>query len=154
MAAADAPVKPKLREPELRAWRGLLRAHSSIVKALDAELEASHGMALTSYEVLARLAQAPGGRMRMCDLAESVLLSRSGLTRMVDRLGRDGLVSRGSCEHDARGSFAVITDAGIERFQNARVTHLEGIRRHFLGRFSSDELEQLNGFCARLAGAS
>jgi DNA-binding MarR family transcriptional regulator len=137
MAAADAPVKPKLREPELRAWRGLLRAHSSIVKALDAELEASHGMALTSYEVLARLAQAPGGRMRM-----------------VDRLGRDGLVSRGSCAHEARGSFAVITDAGIERFQNARVTHLEGIRRHFLGRFSSDELEQLNGFCARLAGAS
>jgi DNA-binding MarR family transcriptional regulator len=140
----------QLSEGELDAWRGLLRVHSSLVKALDAELEQAHGIALSSYEVLARLGKAQDGRLRMCELAESVLLSRSGLTRMVDRLERDGLVARGSCEDDARGAFAVITPAGRAELDAARATYLDGVRRHFVGSFSAGELEALSGFWDRL----
>ena len=117
---------------ELRAWRGLLRVHAKLVKALDAELEREHGLSLTTYEVLLYLNDADEGRLRMHDLAASVLLSRSGLTRLVDRLERDGFVERQACDSDARGSFAVITDAGREKLAAARATHLDGVRRHFL----------------------
>lgn len=150
MTTAVMADQPQLSDVELAAWRGLLRAHSSLVKALDAELEQAHGLALSSFEVLTRLDQASGGRMRMCELAESVLLSRSGLTRLVDRLERGGLVVRGSCEHDARGAFAVITAAGRSELEGARATHLDGVRRLFLGGFSAAELETLSGFWQRL----
>ena len=143
-----------LRAAELDAWRGLLRAHSALTKTLDAELEAEHALALSSYEVLLRLDAAEQRRMRMCDLAESVLLSRSGITRLVDRLERDGLVARDSCPADARGSFAVLTPAGALRLRSARATHIEGVRRHFLARFSAGELEVLAGLLVRLAGES
>src|SRR3954471_14702252 len=101
-----------LSERELRAWRGLLRAHTTLVKALDAELVAEHGLAVTSYEVLMYLADAPGAQMRMHDLASSVLLSRSGLTRLVDRLEREGLLTRKACESDPRGAYAVLPEDG------------------------------------------
>src|SRR5713101_3865659 len=91
------------------AWRGLLRTRASLVKRLDAELEHAHGLPMSSYEVLHHLAQASGGRMRMRDLAEQAQLSRSGLTRLVDRLERDGLLDRCSCVHDARGAYACLT---------------------------------------------
>jgi DNA-binding MarR family transcriptional regulator len=150
MATAVRTKEPQISDAELAAWRGLLRVHSSLVKALDAELEEAHGIALSSYEVLVRLGKAEAGRMRMCDLADSVLLSRSGLTRLVDRLERDGLVVRGTCEDDARGAFAVITPAGRAELEAARPTHRDGVRRHFLDRFSADELETLTGFWQRL----
>jgi DNA-binding MarR family transcriptional regulator len=144
-----APSAP-LSAAELDAWRALLRAHSALTKTLDAELEAEHALPLSSYEVLLRLDAAPERRMRMCDLAESVLLSRSGLTRLVDRLERDGLVARDSCTHDARGSFAVLSDAGALRLCSARATHIDGVRRHFLARFSPAELAALAELLARL----
>ena len=97
---------------ELRAWRGLLRAHACLAKRLDAELDRAHSLPMTSYEVLHHLDEATDGRMRMCDLAEQAQLSRSGLTRLVDRLERDGLLERCSCSHDARGSYACLTAAG------------------------------------------
>ncbi|HUB76330.1 MAG TPA: MarR family transcriptional regulator [Solirubrobacteraceae bacterium] len=153
MATAAARADRALSDPELAAWRGLLRSHSALVKTLDAELEATHGLALTAYEVLHHLARADRGRLRMRELAESVLLSRSGLTRMVDRLERDGLVVRGLCEQDARGSFAVLTDAGRELYRRARPTHLAGVRRHFVDRFSAGELAQLTRFWQRLEEA-
>ena len=134
-----------LNDTELRAWRGLLRTHAMLVKRLDAELEAAHGLALTTYEVLLHLAHADGGKMRMCDIAESVLLSRSGLTRLVDRLERDGLVERVSCADDARGAFAQLTETGRAKLTEARGTHLDGVRQHFLGHFSPDELAVLGG---------
>ncbi|MEA2300999.1 MAG: hypothetical protein QOE44_1534, partial [Solirubrobacteraceae bacterium] len=90
-----------LSRRELGAWRGLLRVHAHLVKALDSELEQVHGLQLISYEVLLYLDQADDARMRMCDLASCVLLSRSGLTRLIDRLEREGLVARHSCEQDA-----------------------------------------------------
>src|ERR671931_1476770 len=122
------PETRQLDERELRAWRGMLRAHAALTKALDAELDAAHDLPLTSYEVLLYLEDAEGGRMRMRDLAESVLLSRSGLTRLADRLERDGLLRRESCASDARGAYAVITPAGLTKLAEARATHLAGVR--------------------------
>jgi DNA-binding MarR family transcriptional regulator len=137
-----------------RAWRGLLRAHACLSKRLDAALDHAHGLPLTSYEVLDRLADSNGGRMRMCDLAEQAQLSRSGLTRLVDRLEREQLLERCSCAHDARGSFACLTDAGRERLAEARVTHLAVVREQFFSRFSEVELSLLADMCQRVAPCS
>lgn len=140
-----------LSEGELRAWRGLLRAHACLAKRLDAELEREHGLPMTSYEVLHHLDDMGVGRMRMCDLAEQAQLSRSGLTRLVDRLERDGLLERCSCEHDARGSYACLTDTGRERLKEARGTHLAVVREHFFSRFSEHELSALADMWERIA---
>jgi DNA-binding MarR family transcriptional regulator len=139
----DTTTISRLDARELRAWRGLLRVHAQLSKALDAQLEAAHGLQLTSYEVLMYLSDADGGRMRMNDLAASVLLSRSGLTRLVDRLERDGYLERCSCAHDARGAFAVLTPAGREKLEAARVTHLAGVRELFLSHFTAEEQDVL-----------
>lgn len=141
----------ELSEQELRAWRGLLRAHASLAKRLDAELEERHGLPMTSYEVLHRLAGAEMGRMRMCDLAEQAQMSRSGLTRLVDRLESDGLLERCSCEHDARGAYACLTAAGEARLCEARSTHRAVVREHFLSRFSEQELSSLAELWERIA---
>jgi DNA-binding MarR family transcriptional regulator len=133
----------RLDRDELAAWRGMLRVHSDMTRVLDAELTHRHGLPLTSYEVLLFLADSPDGRMRMSELADSVLLSRSGLTRLVDRLERDGLLEREQCEEDARGYFAAITDRGRALFTEARRTHLAGVRERFLSRFSRDDLQTL-----------
>jgi len=139
---------------ELRAWRGLLRAHACLAKRLDAELERAHRLPMTSYEVLHHLQEASDERMRMCDLAEQAQLSRSGLTRMVDRLAREGLLERCSCEHDARGAYACLTERGRERLEAARVTHLAVVREHFFSRFSEAELELLADMWDRIAPCS
>ena len=136
-----APVL--LTREELAAWRGLLRVHASMTKALDAELVREHGLSLSSYEVLLFLADSPDGRLRMSELADGVLLSRSGLTRLVDRMEADGLLRRERCEDDARGYNALITDEGRELFQLARRTHLDGVRERFLSRLTPDELRKL-----------
>jgi DNA-binding MarR family transcriptional regulator len=139
-----------LSEEELAAWRGMLRAHAELTKELDAQLAQEHKLPLSSYEVLLYLADAPGGRMRMAELAESVLLSRSGLTRLVDRLEREGLLKRERCESDARGYFAEITPKGRRLFDAARRTHLDGVRALFLSRFSRDELRALGALWQKL----
>ena len=139
--SAEAPAL--LDRAELGAWRGLLRVHSRMTKALDAELIAEHGISLSSYEVLLFLADAPDGQLRMSELADGVLLSRSGLTRLVDRMERDGLLRRERCEDDARGFNALITAEGRDLFQSARRTHLDGVRELFLSHLSADELRTL-----------
>jgi DNA-binding MarR family transcriptional regulator len=151
---AIAAEQPSLDERELAAWRGMLRSHAVLVKRLDGELEAAHGLALTSYEVLLHLSGAEGRRMRMCDIADSVLLSRSGLTRLIDRLERDELVERVSCDSDARGAFAQLTPAGMTTFLAAQRTHLEGVRRHFLSHFTAPELELLGDAWQRVGGTA
>ena len=133
----------QLDDRELRAWRGMLRAHAALTKALDADLDAAHGLPLSSYEVLLYLNDAEDRRMRMRDLAASVILSRSGLTRLADRLEREGLIRRESCVSDARGAYAVLTPAGAEMLAVARATHLAGVRSLFLQHFSDDELDVL-----------
>ena len=154
---ATAPASPadslRLDEQELRAWRGLLRTYARLTKALDAELEDIHGLPLSSYEVLMYIADSPDEKMRMHDLASSILLSRSGLTRLVDRLERDGLLSRASCSSDARGSFACLTPEGRKVLDAARATHLAGVRAMFLSHFTPAEQEQLGSFWDRTAAA-
>jgi DNA-binding MarR family transcriptional regulator len=151
MASISTEIRP-LDEVELRAWRGLLRTHALLVKRLDADLESAHGLPLTSYEVLLHLAKAEGCKMRMCDVAESVLLSRSGLTRLIDRLERDGYVERVSCPDDARGAFARLTPAGRAKLEAASTTHLEGIRQHFLAHFDASELTLMASAWERITG--
>jgi DNA-binding MarR family transcriptional regulator len=154
-APGDVPPLRELSKTELGAWRGLLRVHSALVKALDAELLAAHGLPLTSYEVLINLQAAPGRRRRMAELADGVLLSRSGTTRLVDRLERDGLLERDTCDSDGRGCFAVLTARGEEVLQRARATHLEGVRERFLRHFADDELDQMATWWERaLPGAA
>jgi DNA-binding MarR family transcriptional regulator len=148
-AAADA-----FGAAELQAWRGLLRVHASLLKALDAELEAAHGLPLTSFEVLIQLAEAPDQRRRMCDLADSVQLSRSGMSRLVDRLERDGLIERCSCTVDARGAYACLTKAGRARLEAAGPTHLAAVRDRFLSRFDEAELTQLAAWFQRVLPSS
>jgi DNA-binding MarR family transcriptional regulator len=137
---------------ELAAWRGFLRAHGALTRALDAELVEAHDLPLTSYEVLLHLYDAPEGQMRMSELAEAVLLSRSGLTRLADRLELAGLIERRDCPSDARGLLAVITDEGRRLFRRAGRTHVEGVRRRFLDRLTSEEQRSLADVWERLLG--
>jgi DNA-binding MarR family transcriptional regulator len=140
-----APPRPdaRLAPRELAAWRGLLRVHAALVRRLDAELQEAHGLPLSSYEVLMLLADAPEGRLRMFELADGVLLSLSGMTRLVDRLTREGLVRRERCADDRRGAFAVITPAGRAKVGAARPTHLAGVRRMFLDPLPDPALDDL-----------
>jgi DNA-binding MarR family transcriptional regulator len=143
---ASAELDPR----ELAAWRGMLRVHAALVKALDAELVAEHDLPLSSYEVLITLQAAPGHRCRMAELADRVLLSRSGMTRLVDRLEREGLLERDTCSSDGRGCFAVLTPAGDELLARARPTHLNGVRERFLRHFGDDELSAMAAWWDRL----
>jgi DNA-binding MarR family transcriptional regulator len=150
MAERTATGAGLLSKRELAAWRGFLRVHAALTRELDAQLIAAHGLPLSSYEVLLTVADAPDERMRMSEIADSVLLSRSGVTRLVDRLEREGLVERIPCEDDARGQYAVLTRRGREAFDAARRTHLSGVRQRFLERVESDELEGMAGFWERI----
>jgi DNA-binding MarR family transcriptional regulator len=132
-----------LDELEQRAWRSLLAAHRRLLQRLDAELEAAQGMSVADYGVLVELSEAPEGSMRMSDLAERLLLSPSGLTRRLDTLVDSGLVARVRCRTDRRGSFAVLTDAGRARLEQAAPDHVAQVRRHFVERLSRAQLQQL-----------
>lgn len=135
---------------ELDAWRSFLRAHAHVTRVLEAELVAEHDLALPSYEVLMHLADAPGRRLRMTELADRVLLSRSGLTRLVDRLEKEGLVERASCPNDARGTHAVLSEAGVARLQTAAPTHLRGVVEHVTSKLSAVEVAQLAALMHKL----
>jgi DNA-binding MarR family transcriptional regulator len=147
----QAPVKSiDLTPADLAVWRGFLRVHAAIVRELDADLQAAHGLPLSSYEVLLSLAAAPERRLRMIELAEALIVSQSGVTRLVDRLERSGLVRRERCPTDARGLFAVLTDAGLAALAEARPTHLGGVRRLFLDRLETGDREGLAATWERL----
>lgn len=137
----------------MRAWRELLRAHARVTRILEAELEQAHRLPLASYDVLVQLAEAPGRALRMSELAQAVLLSRSGLTRLVDRLEREGLVVRESCPSDARGTLAVLTPAGLDRLRAASGTHLTGVARHVLAKYTPSEQDVLAELLGRLGGS-
>jgi DNA-binding MarR family transcriptional regulator len=141
----------ELGEDELPAWRGFLRTHAHLTRELDADLRETHSLSLSAYDVLVQLSSASNHMMRMSDLAESVVLTPSGLTRLVDRLCREGLVEREECSDDARGSFAVLTELGARRFAEARPTHLDGVRRLFLSQFSPQELRRMGEAWERVA---
>ncbi len=143
-------VQEGLSSAELSTWRTFLRAHATVTRQLEAELIAEHELPLPSYDVLVQLSEAPERRLRMTELATRVLLSRSGLTRLADRLERDGLIRRAACPSDARGTLAVLTDAGLARLEQAWPTHRRGVAEHVTGRLSPDEVVQLGALLGKL----
>ncbi len=128
-----------------------MRAHGTLVRRLDEDLRTTHGLTLSSYEVLLFLAWSPDRRMRMGDLAGRVLITLSGVTRLIGRLEREGLVRRERSPEDGRGSYAVLTEAGLLRLREAHPTHLAGVRRLFLRHFNDEELETLAGLWDRVS---
>jgi DNA-binding MarR family transcriptional regulator len=147
------PVSGISDEPGIGAWRTFLQAHARITRRLDEELQAAHGLSLAEYDALLQIAHSPGRRVRMNVLANRVLLSRSGITRLVDRLEADGSVERMACSTDARGQEAVLTRAGLDRLRTASTTHLDGVRTYFLERFDASELDSIERSLGRVAGA-
>lgn len=147
---AHAPVStpsPGADDPRLGAWRSFIHAHARLLRRLDEELQAEHGLSLAEYDALVQLVNAPGRRLRMSVLAERVLLSRSGITRLVDRLVASGMVERSACVTDARGAEAALTDRGLARLRDASGTHLAGVQRYFLGLLSDDDRDVIERGC-------
>jgi DNA-binding MarR family transcriptional regulator len=134
----------------LEAWVSFIRSHAAITRELSAQLQREHGLTLNDYEVLLHLSHAEGGRMRRIDLAQRVLLTASGITRLLDGLERAGYVCKETCPSDARVSYAKLTDEGRAKFDAARVTHLRGIDELFLTRYSGSELATLAELLSRL----
>jgi DNA-binding MarR family transcriptional regulator len=142
----------QLDERELAAWRGMLFAYRNLTTAIDERLEREHGLSLSSYEVLLLLSQAPKHSLRMGNLADRILLSRSGLTRLVDRMVARGLVERHTCSDDRRGTYARLTEAGAAKFREAQPTNLAATREQFLSRLEATDLESLASIWEKLDG--
>ncbi len=149
----DATAPAGLEGAALRAWRSYLASHAAVLRGLDAELVATHGLTTRDYEVLLYLAQAPERRLAMSALAESTMLTRSGITRLIDGLVQSKLIERVSCPSDARVSYARLTDLGYEKIRDAGTSHAAGIHRMFLAHFSEEEIAQLATLLSRLPGA-
>ena len=136
---------------EVQAFIHFVRAHASVVRGLDRELVADHGLTISEYEVLLLLSRAPERSLRGVDLAREVRLSPSGITRLVDRLAKAGLIGKRACETDARARYAVLTDAGLEKLEQAAPQHLETVERLLADRLDEDELATLNDLLGRLS---
>jgi len=132
------------------AFVALVRAHATVTRQLNAQLAADHSLTISDFEVLLRLAQAPDRRLRRVDLAQQVVLTPSGITRLLDGLERQGWVDRASCSEDRRVVYAVITEAGLTKLQEARSTHVPQIEEHFARRLPREELASLVGLLGRL----
>jgi DNA-binding MarR family transcriptional regulator len=154
MVSANMTEPMTRHDPRLAAWRTFLRAHARVVRALESELQAEQDLALTDYDVLVQLSAADDRRLRMSELADRLLLSRSGATRLVDRLVAEGLVERVMCDSDRRGQWASLTDAGYRRLRAASPAHLRGVAEHFLDRLDADELVKLEAMLEKVASQS
>jgi DNA-binding MarR family transcriptional regulator len=146
-ARDDGPIVPSR---QMDAWRAFLTAHARITDELARELKERLGLPLTWYDVLVQLSEAEDHRLRMQELAGRVLLSKSGLTRLIDRMEREGLVRRYPCEDDRRGTWAQMTDAGYTVIKRSAPTHLQGIREHFADVVTDDEAEVLSAALRRV----
>ena len=146
----SAPTPTGLTRAVPRAWVALLRAHATLTREMDANLQAEHQLTINDYEVLLALARAPERKMRRVDLAGQVLLTQSGITRLLQGLERAGLVERADCPTDGRVVYAQLTRDGYERLREASRTHLDDIRSLFAARFSGDELESLDALLGRV----
>jgi DNA-binding MarR family transcriptional regulator len=143
---------PELTEEQFDAWKAFLRAQAELIRTLDQELESERGMPITFFDVLAQLSNA-GGQLRMSELADAVLLSRSGVTRLVDRMVRTGLVRREQCETDRRASYATITPEGKRALKRAMPVHMRGIEEHFGRHLSCDEAKTLAAALGRMVSS-
>lgn len=137
-------------ESEVRTWIRFLATHAAITRELEARLMGTHGLTLSDYDVLVQLARSPEHRLRNIELAKAVVLTRSGVTRLVDGLEKDGLVKRCACADDKRGSFVQITDDGVARLRAAAATHIEGIRELFLEKLGEDGRAQMDELLGKL----
>ena len=146
------PLSP--HDARLAPWRAFLEAHTRVSRRLDEELRAEHDLSLAEYDTLLTIAWAPDRRIRMRTLADSVMLSKSGVTRLIDRLVADGLVERSACLADARGAEAVLTPTGLDRLRAAATTHMRGIDRHFLEAVDAADLPVIERAMRVLADAA
>jgi DNA-binding MarR family transcriptional regulator len=137
----------------LDSWVRLLRGHASVTRAISAQLVAEHGLTINDYEALLHLAKAEDGRMRRVDLAERLILTASGVTRLLDGLEAAGLVERASCASDRRVTYAVLTETGRTKLRESSKSHIADVRTFFEERYSGDELQQLAELLGRLPGA-
>lgn len=151
MAAPTTHDALRATDWRVGVWRSFLRAHAGVLRELEQELTTEADLPLSWYDVLLQLAEAPQGRLRMSELADRVLLSRSGLTRLVDRLQHHGLVRRERSPDDLRGTYTVLTDVGFARLRSAAPVHLRGIDRHWVAKFTDEELLQLGELLGRLS---
>jgi DNA-binding MarR family transcriptional regulator len=140
-------------DPRLSSWRAFLHAHARITRRLDEDLQANHGLSLAEYDALLQIATAPDRRLRMNLIAQRVLLSRSGVTRLIDRLVAEGAVERATCPTDARGAEAVLTASGLDRLRQASRTHLAGVQRYFVETIPADDREVIERGLARVVAA-
>jgi DNA-binding MarR family transcriptional regulator len=145
-------LTPQLSAPAVEAFVRLLRAHAATTRLLSAELVADHGLTINDYEALLRLSRADGGRLKRVELAESLILTASGVTRLLDGLEREGCVEKGSCDTDARVTYAVLTDAGRRKLQEASTSHVATIKALFEEHLDPDELATLAELLGRLPG--
>lgn len=145
--SARAPVPAR----GLAAWRAFLEAHARVGEVLTRELKDTEGLPLAWYDVMVQLSEAPGHRLRMQELADAVLLSKSGLTRLVDRMEEAGLVHRAKCPDDRRGTLAELTEHGYTRLRETAPTHLKGVKHHFVDELTDEEAEVLEAALGRIA---
>jgi DNA-binding MarR family transcriptional regulator len=150
-AASPRSLAPD--DPRLSSWRAFLQAHARVTRRLDEDLQANHGLSLAEYDALLQIATAPERRLRMNLIAERVLLSRSGVTRLVDRLVAEGAVERVACSTDARGAEAVLTSGGLARLRQASRTHLAGVQRYFLESIQADDRAAIERGLTRVVSA-
>lgn len=143
MTMIQTPRRLTAHDPRLGPWRAFLVAHARVLRRLDDELRAEHDLSFAEYDALLTIANASERRIRMRQLADQVLLSKSGVTRLIDRLVADGLVARDTCVSDARGAEAVLTEAGLDRLRAASRTHLRGISDHFLDILDEGQLAEV-----------
>jgi DNA-binding MarR family transcriptional regulator len=136
--------------PGLEAWVRFLRAHSAVTRQLSARLEAEHGLTLNDFDVLVQLYHAPERALRRVDLARTVLLTASGITRLLDGLERAGWVEKRACQSDARVSYAQLTETGVQKFEEARASHIVDIEELFNSSFTKAERETLAELLGRL----
>ena len=141
------------QSPALDAWVRLLRSHAAVTRAMSAKLVADHGLTINDYEALLHLSRADDGAMRRVDLAQRLLLTPSGVTRLLDGLERAGWVAKGTCPGDARVTYAVLTDEGRDRLDQASRSHVAQVRTLFEARYSKTELATLSELLGRLPGA-
>jgi DNA-binding MarR family transcriptional regulator len=146
---STAGAIPELDPVENRAWRSFLVAHARVARRLEMDLMTVSDLPLAEFDVLMQLDLTEDHRLRMNELADRVVLSRAGITRLVDRLVGDGLVARAKCDSDARGSYAVLTEKGHARLDKARPDHFAAVRRYFLAAFTKPEMESLAGLLER-----
>jgi DNA-binding MarR family transcriptional regulator len=134
----------------VEAWVNLIRAQSAATRVINAQLEADHGLTINDFECMLMLARAEDRRLRRVDLAEQLILTASGVTRLLDGLEKEGWVDRAACAADRRVTYAVLTDEGLSKLREASKTHVADLRAYFESRYSSEELEQLAALLGRL----